>query len=114
MVIPNIIRDRYLLVVFSASWFLLVLNLILVYLQLGDITTPLIIHFDVYKGIDFLGSRKDVFGILASGATMLLINLLLAEFFYRRERFLSYILTFLSLILSILILIATSVIVSVN
>ncbi len=77
-------------------------------------TSSLIVHFDAYKGIDFLGNKIDVFGILLSALVMVLINLFLAEFLYNRERFLSYIFGFISFGLILLILIAISVIISAN
>lgn len=74
----------------------------------------MIIHFDAYKGIDFLSTRGEVFGILLVASTMLIVNLFLANFLYRRDIFLSYILTFVTLAIAILILIVVSVIISVN
>jgi len=84
------------------------------YLRLGEISTPLIIHFDAYKGIDFLGNRFDVLGILAVATTMFLVNLFLARFVFDRQRFLSYTLAYITLAIAILILIAVSVIIAIN
>lgn len=93
---------------------ILVLTGIIAYINLSEITTPLIIHFDAYKGIDFLGNKTDVFNILIVAAVMFLINFVLAEFIFDRQRFLSYNFAFVSLMISILILIAILVIISVN
>lgn len=114
MVLRNIIKDRYLLVIFCLSALILIFSFIFAFLSLGGITTALIIHFDAYKGIDILAGRSTVFGILFSASAMLIINLFLADFLYHRDRFLAYILSFISLPLTILILIVISVIVSVN
>ncbi len=110
----HIIKDKYLRAVFGLSFFVLLLISCVAYIKLGENTAPLIIHFDIYKGIDFLGGRTEVFGILVSAFAMLLINFFLASVFYNRERFLSYIFGFTSLGLAVLILIAVSVIISVN
>lgn len=110
----SLIKDKYLRIVAALSFFILLLAAIIFYLALGSTTTPLIIHFDAYKGIDFLGSRLDIFGILLSALAMILINLFLSNFLYNRERFLSYIFAFVGLLISILILIIISVIVNVN
>ena len=110
----NIIKDKYLRVVAALSLLILILATLIFYSSLGSTTTPLIIHFDAYKGIDFLAGRAEAFGILLSALVMILINFFLADFLYSRERFLSYIFGFVSLELSILILIAISVIISVN
>lgn len=84
------------------------------YLRLAEIRTPLIIHFDAFKGIDFLGDRFDVFNILIVALAIVLINLFLAEFIFDRQRFLSFAFAFIGLAISILILIAISVIIAVN
>ncbi|HDH31549.1 MAG TPA: hypothetical protein ENH26_02110 [Candidatus Wolfebacteria bacterium] len=109
-----ILRDKYLRVVFGLSFLILILISCIAYIKLGENTAPLILHFDIYKGIDFLGGRIEAFGILISSFAMILINLLLANSFYNRERFLSYIFGFVSFGLVILILIGVSVIISVN
>lgn len=109
-----ILKDKYLRVVFGLSFLVLLVISCVAYLKIGESTGPLILHFDVYKGIDFLGGRMEAFGILVSALAMIFINLLLAESFYNRERFLSYIFGFVSLGLAILILIAVSVIIFVN
>lgn len=109
-----ILKDKYLRVVFGLSLLVLFLISCVAYVKLGENTGQLILHFDVYKGIDFLGGRTEAFGILISALAMILINLFLAESFYNRERFLSYLFGFVSLGLASLILIAVSVIISVN
>lgn len=109
-----IAKDKYLRAIFGISFIILIFIFLLALLKLGNVATPLIIHFDAYKGIDFLGGKAEVFGILISVFSMLLINAFLANFLYNRERFLSYILGFAGLGLMILILIAVSVIISVN
>lgn len=110
----SIIHDKYLRVVFGLSFLILFFAFIFGYVKFGSVSAPLIIHFDVYKGIDLVGSRASVIEILVAAGVMILINLFLADFLYSRERFLSYIFGFGSLLLVILILIATGVIISVN
>ncbi len=110
----HIFRDKYLRVVFGLSFLVLFLILCVVYVKFAGNVTPLILHFDIYKGISFLGGRIEVFGILISALSIILINLFLANSFYNRERFLSYVFGFASLNLAVLILIAVSVIILVN
>jgi hypothetical protein len=110
----KILRNKSLLIVFGLSFSILILTAVIVYLRLAEITTPLIIHFDAYKGIDFLGDRGDIFKILIVALTIFLLNLILAEFIFDRQRFLSFTFAFINLVISILILISISVIISVN
>ncbi|MBI3638495.1 hypothetical protein HY227_02015 [Candidatus Wolfebacteria bacterium] len=110
----SIIKDKYLRVVFGLSFLIIAFNFIFAAATLWDIESPLILHFDVYNGIDYLGGKWEVFGTLIAIFLILLINLFLSDFLYHRERFLSFIFGFTSLVVSILILIGISVIISVN
>jgi hypothetical protein len=114
VIFNKIIKDKYLRVVGGLSLFILLVSTLIFYVGEDSMTSPLTIHFDAYKGINFLGSKIQVYGIIISALVMVLINLFLAGFIYRRERFLSYIFGFASLELSILILIVIGVIISVN
>ena len=110
----NILRDKYLRVVFAITAVLFLFTLIYSFLAFRGIVGPLIIHFDSFNGIDFIGTKIQVFGIMIFGLIMLLINFFLADFIYSRERFLAYVLSFSSLVLGILLLIVIAVIGSVN
>jgi len=110
----KLVKDKYFSITIGLSFLILVLAASIFYVQIGSSEKPLILHFDSYRGIDFLGSKAQVFEILLSVFLLLLINLFLAGFLYNRERFLSYMFVFVSLEIAILILIAISVIISVN
>lgn len=115
MKLGGFLKNRYLTAVFGLAFAVLILVSILALYFLGPLQSPLVIHYDTYKGIiDFKGSIWDVLGILAAAFFMELINFLLAGFLYYRERFLSYVFTYFTLLLSILILISVSVMISVN
>jgi len=107
-----IIKDKYLRAVFGISLAVLIITSIIVFLKLRQIYNPLVIHFDAYSGIDFFGEKTNIFGILATTFAAIGINFFLADFLYNRERFLSYIFAFVSL--ELVILMAMSVIISVN
>ncbi|MFH1759301.1 MAG: hypothetical protein ABH822_01930 [Patescibacteria group bacterium] len=110
----NVFKDKILLSAFGASLFILLIGFSVAFVALADVRHLLVIHFDSYSGIDFLGDKSDVFGALLSGLALTIINGLLAIAFYLRERLLSYILAFSSILVSLLILITIFVIVSVN
>jgi len=114
MIFFNVLKDKYLRVVFILSFLILFFLSLVSFVKLADISSTLIIHFDVYQGIDFLGGKMEIFGILFSAFVMILINFFLADFLYHRQRFLSYIFSFGSLWITILILISMGVIISIN
>mgnify|MGYP001572255989 CR=1 FL=1 len=110
----NILKNKNFAIIFGLSLGILILTAFVAYIQLAEITTPLIIHFDAYKGIDFLGDKFDVFKILAVALTVFSINFILAEFIFYRQRFLSFVFAYASLATSVLTSIAITVIISVN
>lgn len=110
----KIFKDRYLRWVLIASVAVFLIALIIAGVKFITRTEPVIIHFDAFKGIDVVGNKIAVFGILFAFLSMLFVNFSIADFIYNRERFLSYIFSAISLLLSIFILIFIVVIVSVN
>ena len=110
----SILRDKYLITIFGLSFFTLLIAFLIVFSKISEITNLLIIHFDAYRGINIFGDKIDIFGVFASAFAAEAINFFLSSFLYNRERFISYVLSFGSFALSILILIAVSVIISVN
>ena len=109
-----ILKDKYLISIFGLSFFTLLIAFLIAFFKIGGITNPIIIYFDAYRGVNILGDKIDIFGIFTSAFAAELINFFLSIFLYNRERFISYIFSFGSFALSILILIAVSVIISVN
>lgn len=75
---------------------------------------PIILHFDNFKGVDAFGDKIDVWGIWLMGLAMILINLVLGELFFYKERVVSYLLVSVNILISILILIISAVIINVN
>ncbi|MFA5386242.1 MAG: hypothetical protein WC297_00995 [Candidatus Paceibacterota bacterium] len=113
-IIKEVIKDKYLRTIFAISALLLLIVFTLICFKFIGIRNPIIVHFDVYKGIDFLGSRIDVFGIFLAAVVIFLINLFLSNHLFYRERFLSYVFAATTLFLVVLALIAIAAIISVN
>jgi hypothetical protein len=110
-----LIRDAYLRTLFALSFLLILFVFVALYASIGMSTeTLLIVHFDAYRGIDLMGSRRDLFFIPSLGLIALFINSALASMLYFRERFASLLVAFASFASTLLILIAILVIISVN
>ena len=109
-----IYKDKLIQLSVLLSAILLIIGFSTAFVRLADAQHLLIIHFDSYQGIDFLGAKSDVFKILLVGIALSLINIILSEIFYQRERFFSYLLIFSNVLVSLLILLTIFVIVSVN
>ncbi len=114
MAVPIIFKNKYLTPIFTVSAIVWVIVFSLAYVGILDNQNLLVIHFDSYKGADFFGNRGDVADILITAAIIWLINLFLANEFYFKERFLSYVLASGTLVFMVLILLAVNVIINVN
>ena len=112
--VAHIFKDKHLRLVFGASAAILLLTAIVGFVKFGLTSEKIIVHFDIFKGIDFIGEKSDVRAIIIYGILMSALNLFLADFLYERERFLSYIFSFVTLFLSALVLTVISIIISKN
>lgn len=69
---------------------------------------PIILHYNVYFGVDMLGNWKNLFLLPAVGLFLFLINFFLSIYFYRRkERIASYLLLIATLMIQLSLLVAS-------
>ena len=83
----NFIKDKSLRLVFGLSFSILVFEFVFIYLELIGADTPLVIHFDAYKGIDFIGGKTEVFGVLFLFRRCLLLIFFWLNFFITASGF---------------------------
>ena len=107
-------RNIFIGIPFSLSILILIVGAFIAWRGLKGAEDLLVIHFDSFRGIDFLGTKRDVAAILQIGGVFVVLNALLARFFYRRIPFFSYLLGFASFVVCVLILISVGVILSFN
>jgi len=112
--VAHIFKDKNLRLIFSAATIVLIITAVVGYFKFGAETEKIIIHFDIFRGVDILGNKIDVLAIIIYGFIVSAINFFLADFLYERERFLSYVFSFTTLFLSFLILVVISIIISKN
>ncbi|OGY83771.1 MAG: hypothetical protein A3F54_05325 [Candidatus Kerfeldbacteria bacterium RIFCSPHIGHO2_12_FULL_48_17] len=102
---------------FLPVFFALVLNLLLwaffVY-KFPPQEEPLVLHYNIYFGIDLIGPWWQIFFLPATGAVIWLVNILLAAFFYSRDRFLAAILVSTSLLIQIILTVSAVFITLIN
>jgi hypothetical protein len=104
---------KYILSTFAVSAVIIGTAALMVGMQLSA-TNEVIMHFDMAKQPDFTGSRQDVFMMIATGGILVLINLFLARVFDKREHFTAVVIANTTVAMSVLLFIATSVIISNN
>lgn len=111
--LPSILKDKYLAPIFTLAAIVWVIDFSLVYVNILDASNVLVIHFDSFKGVDFFGGKRDVFDIIVTAAIVWLINISMAQMFYYREKFLSYVIAGSTLVYMVLILLAVNAIISI-
>jgi len=63
---------------------------------------PIILHYNIYFGVDSVGSWKSLFFMPTLSAGLLVVNLVLARFFYYKERVAAYLFAGATLLLQLL------------
>lgn len=101
---------RLIIAFFIISFVVLGIGAGLAYYKLSP-TNEILMHFDAAGQPDFTGNQRDVLLLLAGGGGLLLVNLFLTWVFYHRERFLSIVIASFTAISSLLLLLATWVII---
>ena len=107
-------KDPFLYLGYFISLLLILIGFAVSYDFLTEENQLLVIHFDAFRGIDFLGDKFDVFNVLWISLLITLVNFFLSAILYYRERFLSYLIEYFNIFFALLILIAVAVIISVN
>jgi hypothetical protein len=76
---------------------------------------PIILHYNVYFGVDMLGDWKWVFFLPIVGLFLFFTNVFLSIIFYRKkERIASYLLLIASLMIQLNLIIASSSVIIIN
>jgi hypothetical protein len=76
---------------------------------------PIIIHYNVYFGVDMLGDWKNLFLMPAVGLFLFLVNCLLSLYFYqRKERIASYLLLIATLMIQLSLIVASVSVIIIN
>ncbi|MDO8557307.1 MAG: hypothetical protein Q7R98_02475 [Candidatus Jorgensenbacteria bacterium] len=110
----EILKQKPLVVLLAISAILLLGGLGALLINFGRLPAQIILRFDVFHGVTLMGSRADAFIVWLGALLLGIANTVLAEELFYRNRLLTYIFIVGTLILSLLALIATATIVSVN
>lgn len=83
-------KDKIVLFGLGAALFLNLILLFLLYIKIPDSNLPSILHYSAYRGVDFLGESSRIYSLPAISLIFVLLNLILADFFYKKEKIISY------------------------
>lgn len=105
---------RYLTIVSIVLHLVLWLLIIIKIVPLAGQADFLSLHYNIYFGIDLIGSWYKIFTVPIVGLIFLIINIFLITVLFRREKFLSYFLAACNFLISLGLLVALTLIVLLN
>jgi len=92
-----------------------VITWILLKIFIKPVDFPIILHYNVYFGVDLTGRYANVFILPSIGIVLFLINLLLSLYFYQhKERIASYLLMITSLMIQLSLFVASLSVIIIN
>ncbi|KKU14944.1 hypothetical protein A3I34_01590 [Candidatus Jorgensenbacteria bacterium RIFCSPLOWO2_02_FULL_45_12] len=100
--------------IFIGTLTILAAGLLIAVFAASDSSAPFILKFDGIRGISMFGEYSNVLGLWLLGFFMTILNFVLGEFFFFRDRALSYIAFSTNVVLSAILFIALAVIVHIN
>lgn len=90
-------------------------NWIILGIFVKPVDFPIILHYNVYFGVDMLGGWKQVFILPLMGIILFIINFLLSLYFYKnKERIASHLLLMATLMLQLSLIIASISVIVIN
>lgn len=111
----NFFKNRLVLWMISLSLICNLINWAILWYFIKPVDSSIILHYNVYFGVDMTGDWKGAFILPAIGLIIFLTNLILAHYFFQKlERIASHILLMASLMAQLSLLIASLSIILIN
>lgn len=97
------------------GFFANMINWIILWIWIEPVEFPIILHYNVYFGVDSVGDYKQVYILPFIGLILFLINLFLAMYFYaQKERIASYVLLMGTLMIQLSLIVASASVILIN
>lgn len=91
------------------------INWIILKIFIDPVDLPIILHYNVYFGVDMLGNWKSVFILPGIGLVLFFINALLSiNFYQKKERIASYLLLIATLMIQLSLIVASASLIIIN
>lgn len=108
-------QSRIVLWLLAASFMMNIINWLMLVIFVRPSVPTIILHYNVYFGVDVMGHRGWAYLLPAIGIFLLLINNFLASYFYsNKERIASYVLLITSLMIQLSLIIASISVIIIN
>ncbi len=106
----NIWHDKFVLVFTVLSVLANFAIWMILALRIKPSVYPIPLHYNIYGGIDTIDLWYKVFVVPGFGLFLLLVNFVASLLFYRREKFVTHLLTVSNFVVQVLLLVASVVI----
>jgi len=110
----EIFKHKLLVVFLVITGLILALGGVIIVGNAGNLPQQLILHFDSFHGIDMFGEYADLWLVWITGFMFAVLNAVLAEEFFYKNRVLTYIFLSVNVIIALLTLIVVSTVISVS
>ncbi len=115
MQVKSFFKNPLLSSMFGLSFALNIANLLILFYFIGKLNNLIILHYNVYLGVDLIGDGRQILLMPLVTLCFLLVNLSLAIYFFnKKERMLSHILSLITLLSQLGITVAGATILVVN
>ncbi|MCX6763280.1 MAG: hypothetical protein NTZ97_00890 [Candidatus Moranbacteria bacterium] len=90
-------------------------NWALIWIFIRPVDFPIILHYNVYFGVDMIGHWKQTYSLPAIGLFLILVNFFLAMHFYRsKNRIASYLIMMAALMVQLCLIVASASVIIIN
>lgn len=107
-------KDKQIMAMLFLSILLNIFNWIFLIQNQKENTHPIILHYDLFFGVDCLGNYEKIYLIPLVGLFIIIVNSVLGHFLYLREKLAVYFLIFIIFIIQIFLLINSYLIIKIN
>ncbi len=91
------------------------INWVILKIWIKPVNFPIILHYNVYFGVDMIGGYRQVYLLPLIGLIIFVINSALSMYFYvRKERIASYILLMAALMIQLSLMVASLSVILIN
>lgn len=108
-------KNPLLALLFGVSMIISLINFLGLFFFVRKLNTSIILHYNVYLGVDSIGDGNQAFLMPVVGLSFALVNLFLAYYFFtKKERMISHVLSLTTFISQLGLTVASASIIIVN
>jgi hypothetical protein len=85
-----------------------------IWLVVEPANQPIILHYNVYFGVDSIGDWRNIFILPGLAAAVFAVNAVLSRFFYYKERLVSYLFAGMALLVQLLMAVGLGSVILIN